>query len=65
MSRHDLDRLQDIADAITVIRGHLARGGLDDGLVIDAVRIRLLAIGEAVESPPTCLRPNRRSTGPP
>lgn len=49
MSRHDESRLCDIAEAIEAIRAHLSRGGLDDGLVYDAVRVRLLEIGEAVK----------------
>ena len=49
MSRHDESRLADIADAIEAIRSHLTRGGLDDGLVYDAVRVRLIEIGEAVK----------------
>lgn len=52
MSRRDADRLDDIEDAILVIRKHLARGGFADGLVFDAVRIRLLEIGEAVKAIP-------------
>lgn len=50
MSRHDRARLQDIADAIDAIRSHLSRGDLHDGLVYDAVRIRLVEIGEAVKA---------------
>jgi uncharacterized protein with HEPN domain len=46
-------RLADIQAAIDAIRCHLQRGGLSDGLVFDAVRIRLLEIGEAVKSLPT------------
>jgi uncharacterized protein with HEPN domain len=38
--------------AIDTIRSHVARGTLDDGLVIDAVRIRLLEVGEAVKALP-------------
>lgn len=49
MSRHDESRLRDIVEAIEAIRAHLSRGGLDDGLVYDAVRVRLLEIGEAVK----------------
>jgi uncharacterized protein with HEPN domain len=49
MSRGDRQRLEDICAAITAIRSHLARGSLADGLVFDAVRIRLLEIGEAVK----------------
>ena len=49
MSRRDARRLDDISDAILAIRHHLGRGGLDDGLVYDAVRVRLIEIGEAVK----------------
>jgi uncharacterized protein with HEPN domain len=45
-------RLADIQAAIDAIRSHLLRGGLSDGLVFDAVRIRLLEIGEAVKALP-------------
>ena len=38
--------------AIDAIRGHVSRGALTDGLVFDAVRIRLPEIGEAVEARP-------------
>lgn len=50
MSRDDDERLQDILDAITAIRSHLARGDLSDGLIYDAVRVRLIEIGEAVKA---------------
>lgn len=50
MKRYDDQRLDDIETAITAIRSHLARGNLSDGLVFDAVRIRLLEIGEAVKA---------------
>lgn len=50
MSRHDRDRLDDIIAATEAIAAHLGRGGLDDGLVFDAVRIRLVEIGEAVKA---------------
>ena len=49
MSRRDASRLGDIIDAIEAVKSHLARGGLDDGLVYDAVRVRLIEIGEAVK----------------
>ncbi len=52
MSRHDRQRLADVLVAIAVIREHLARGGLSDGLVFDAVRVRLIEIGEAVKALP-------------
>ena len=45
-------RLLDILAAIEAIRSHLARGDLSDGMVFDAVRIRLLEIGEAVKALP-------------
>lgn len=50
MSRQDDARLHDIGEAIDVIRSHLTRGDLRDGLVYDAVRVRLIEIGEAVKS---------------
>ena len=52
MSRDHSERLQDILDAITAIRSHLRRGDLSDGLVYDAVRVRLIEIGEAVKGIP-------------
>jgi uncharacterized protein with HEPN domain len=48
----DRQRLDDIVTAIDAIRAHLRRGGLSDGLVFDAVRIRVLEIGEAVKALP-------------
>lgn len=50
MSRHDDQRLADILAAATAIAEHTSRGGLDDGLVFDAVRVRLIEIGEAVKA---------------
>jgi len=50
VSRHDGQRLADILAAIDAIHAHLQRGDLHDGLVFDAVRIRLLEIGEAVKT---------------
>ena len=52
MSYRDRQRLADIQAAIDAIRSHLQRGTLADGLVFDAVRIRLLEIGEAVKALP-------------
>ena len=46
MSYRDQQRLTDIQAAIDAIRSHLQRGDLTDGLIFDAVRIRLLEIGE-------------------
>lgn len=50
MSRFDGDRLEDITAAIEAIRSHLLRGDLDDTLVLDAVCVRLIEIGEAVKA---------------
>lgn len=47
MSYRERQRLADIQAAIDAIRSHLQRGDLTDGLIFDAVRIRLLEIGEA------------------
>jgi uncharacterized protein with HEPN domain len=52
VSYRDRQRLSDIQAAIDAIRSHLQRGTLTDGLVFDAVRIRLLEIGEAVKALP-------------
>lgn len=49
MSRRDRQRLDDIQAALDTIDDHLTRGGLFDGLVYDAVRVRLIEIGEAVK----------------
>jgi uncharacterized protein with HEPN domain len=46
----DEQRLRDVLAAIDAIQAHTARGDLSDGLVFDAVRIRLLEIGEAVKA---------------
>jgi uncharacterized protein with HEPN domain len=50
VSRRDDQRLEDILASVRAIRAHLERGGLDDGLVFDAVRVRLIEIGEAVRA---------------
>jgi len=50
VSRRAEQRLADVLAAADAIRQHLERGGLDDGLVFDAVRVRLIEIGEAVKS---------------
>ena len=49
MSRRDDERLADIVASAVAIASHLQRGPLDDGLVFDAVRVRLIEIGEAVK----------------
>lgn len=48
MSRRDVDRLEDVVAAIAAINSHMSQGDLGNGLVFDAVRMRLLEIGEAV-----------------
>ncbi|MGH9022506.1 MAG: HepT-like ribonuclease domain-containing protein [Acidimicrobiia bacterium] len=50
MSRRDDQRLEDVLAAVRAINDHLARGSLEDGLVFDAVRVRLIEIGEAVKA---------------
>jgi uncharacterized protein with HEPN domain len=52
MSYRELQRLKDIQAAIDAIRSHLQRGDLTDGLIFDAIRIRLLEIDEAVKALP-------------
>lgn len=49
MSRRDTERMADILAAIEAIRDHLSHGDLSSGLVYDAVRVRLIEIGEAVK----------------
>lgn len=52
MSRRDAERFADILDALQAISSHLGRGDLSDGLIYDAVRVRLIEIGEAVKRIP-------------
>lgn len=47
--RSDSDQLLDVLEAGAAIAEHLQRGPLSDGLVLDAVRVRLIEIGEAVK----------------
>ena len=49
MSRHDAARLADIIEAVEAIRAHRSRGDLSDGLIYDAVWVKLIEIGEAVK----------------
>lgn len=49
MSRDDRDRLRDILVACSAIQSHLAHADAGDDLVFDAIRIRLVEIGEAVK----------------
>jgi uncharacterized protein with HEPN domain len=60
VSRHDTDRLSDIVNAIEAIQRHLTKGSLYDGLVYDAVRVRLIEIGEAVKA----INPDLLATAP-
>jgi len=50
VSRHNRQRLADILAAAHAIADHLRRGDLTDGLIFDAVRVRLIEIGEAVKA---------------
>lgn len=50
MSRRDDEQLADILAASAAIATHLERGNINDGLVFDAVRVRLTEIGEAVKA---------------
>lgn len=50
MNRRDDQRWGDVLAAAAAIANHITRGGLDDGLVFDAVRVRLIEIGEAVKA---------------
>jgi uncharacterized protein with HEPN domain len=52
VTRRDKQRLDDVLAAIAAIRDHLTRGDLSDGLIFDAVRVRLIEIGEAVKALP-------------
>lgn len=55
MTYRDEQRLQDMLAAVDAIRAYTDRGDLSDGLIFDAVRIRLLEIGEAVKALPVAL----------
>ena len=48
--RGDGQRLVDVLAADEAIAAHLQRGELTDGLVFDAVRVRLMEVGEAVKA---------------
>lgn len=50
MSRSDRERLQDILVAVRAIQEYLRFGALDEPIVYDAVRMRLIEVGEAVKS---------------
>jgi uncharacterized protein with HEPN domain len=54
--RRDRQRLEDILQAISAITMYLGRGDLDDALVLDAVQLNLIKIGEAVAVLPDSVR---------
>jgi uncharacterized protein with HEPN domain len=58
VTRHEQHRLDDIRAAIEAIRSHLTRGELSDGLIFDAVRVRLIEIGGAVKGLPRAFLAN-------
>jgi uncharacterized protein with HEPN domain len=49
VSRSDHDRLHDIAEACNAISSYMARIGVDEDIVFDAIRARLIEVGEAVK----------------
>lgn len=53
MTRHHRQRLLDVQAALDAIDAHVSRGDLSDGLIFDAVRVRLIEIGEAVKALPS------------
>jgi uncharacterized protein with HEPN domain len=64
VTHRDEQRLLDTVAAIAAIRGHMSRGALTDGPVFDAVTIRLLEIGEAMQAlPEELLSTGRASAG--
>jgi uncharacterized protein with HEPN domain len=52
VSRYQRQRLLDVQAALDAIDSHVGRGDVSDGLVFDAVRVRLIEIGEAVKALP-------------
>ena len=52
MTRYGRQRLLDVQAALDAIDSHVQRGDLSDGMVFDAVRVRLIEIGEAVKALP-------------
>lgn len=49
MSRPERERLEDILASCEAIASYLAREALDDDVRFDAIRVRLIEIGEAVK----------------
>jgi uncharacterized protein with HEPN domain len=60
VSRPERERLLDILAACTAIASYLDREAIDDDLRFDAIRVRLIEIGEAVKD----LRPESRASEP-
>lgn len=56
MTRQPIDRLDDIAAASDAISDDLSRGGLTDGLIFDAIRVRLIEIRQAAKHLPPDLQ---------
>lgn len=55
MSRRIADRLGDVIAACDVIERYVEDGSLPEGVVYDAVRMRLVEIGEAVRTLPSAV----------
>ncbi|RFU21150.1 HepT-like ribonuclease domain-containing protein [Geodermatophilus marinus] len=53
MTRYRRQRLLDVQAALDAIDSYVRRGDLSDGMVFDAVRVRLIEIGEAVKALPS------------
>lgn len=53
MSRGPGTRLRDILAACETIETYLRRADPDDGMLYDAIRVRLIEIGEAVKGMPS------------
>lgn len=64
MSRHLRQRLLDVQAALDAIEAHVGRGELSDGLIFDAVRVRLIEIGEAVKALPREVLQREQPPGP-
>lgn len=54
--RRSRQRVEDILQALSAIETYTARGTLDDTLVLDAVQLNLIKIGEAVAALPDSIR---------
>jgi uncharacterized protein with HEPN domain len=53
VNRRCRERLDDLVDACRVIRAYVSDPSLPEGLVYDAIRMRLVEIGEAVRTLPS------------